>query len=164
MLPGEALPAGDLNFIKADKLCRAGGKRLCLESEWNFACEGEEMRPYPYGWERRPVCNQDREDLVANRGGKQTLVDHRAPVGAYGECMSPFGVHNLVGNVDELVRRDKHFNPRFRNALKGGWWMAGRNRCRPSTASHDDYFHELQVGTRCCADVPVASSATEGQK
>jgi hypothetical protein len=65
----------------------------------------------------------------------------------------------MVGNVDELVQRDRAFDPRFRNALKGGWWMAGRNRCRPATTAHDDYFHQLQIGTRCCADTAPAQDA-----
>jgi hypothetical protein len=28
------------------------GKRLYREAEWNFACEGEAMLPYPTGLER----------------------------------------------------------------------------------------------------------------
>jgi len=35
--------------------------------------------------------------------------------------------------------------------LKGGWWMPARNRCRPATTAHDDYYKDIQVGTRCCA-------------
>ena len=46
--------------MTGSKICQAQGKRLCTEREWNFACEGEEMRPYPYGWSREPKCNQDR--------------------------------------------------------------------------------------------------------
>jgi formylglycine-generating enzyme required for sulfatase activity len=146
--PGNDLPTSDLSYVRAVALCRERGRRLCLESEWTFACEGEEMQPYPYGYERRPVCNQDRTDL----SDKDGLRDYRAPASSFPECISPFGVQNMVGNVDELVQRDRPYDPRFRNALKGGWWMAGRNRCRPATTAHDDYFHQLQIGTRCCAD------------
>lgn len=161
-LPGERVPASDLSFVKASKLCKDRGRRMCAGSEWTFACEGEEMRPYPYGWERKPVCNQDRDGLLG--GSRQaTLADQRAPSDAFPECVSPFGVRNMVGNVDELVARDKFYDPRFRNLLKGGWWMPARNRCRPATADHDDYFHELQIGTRCCADASEQSLAPRAQ-
>lgn len=155
-LPGERLPASDLSFDRASALCRARGQRMCLESEWTFACEGEEMRPYPYGWDRRPVCNQDRGGLLERGSSSPRLVDQRAPADAFPECVSPFGVRNMVGNVDEIAARDQPARARFRNVLKGGWWMPARNRCRVATSGHDDAFHQLQIGTRCCADAPNA--------
>ena len=48
----------------------------------------------------------------------------------------------------------------FHNALKGGWWMAARNRCRPATTAHDDYYKDIQIGVRCCADAPADSGPT----
>jgi hypothetical protein len=158
---GDELPANQLSYVKGAKLCKSQGKRLCLESEWNFACEGEEMRPYPYGWSREPKCNQDRADLYT--GGGKDLKDNRQPRDANPECASPFGVMNMVGNVDETVARDgaQHNHP-FRNALKGGWWMAGRNRCRPATTAHDDYYEDIQVGVRCCADAPGDDPVAKG--
>ena len=163
--PGEALPANYMSFATGQKLCRTLGKRLCTESEWNFACEGEELRPYPYGWEREPKCNQDRSDLFERKlvDGKfrQVLKDLREPSAEDSECVSPFGIVNLAGNLDEPVLREAtRFSPPFRNALKGGWWMAARNRCRPATTAHDDFYQDIQVGVRCCADVPGDSAPT----
>ena len=163
--PGEDLPANFQSFISGSKVCKQQGKRLCTEREWNFACEGEEMRPYPYGWKREPKCNQDRDDLYemkrTQRGRKQVLRDHRAPAASHPECVSPFGVQNMVGNLDEPVLREvAKYNPPFRNGLKGGWWMAGRNRCRPATTAHDDYYRDIQVGVRCCADLPGVVGAS----
>jgi hypothetical protein len=69
----------------------------------------------------------------------------------------------MVGNMDEPVLREgARYNYPFRNALKGGWWMSGRNRCRPSTTAHDDHYEDVQVGIRCCADNPIASSSGTG--
>ncbi len=152
---GAQLPLNHQSFVTARRVCKAQGKRLCLESEWNFACEGEEMRPYPYGWKREPVCNYDREDLYIQTPRKRLLADHRQPAESNPECVSPFGVVNMVGNLDETTFRDgaQHNHP-YRNALKGGWWMAARNRCRPATTAHDDYYEDIQVGVRCCADAP----------
>jgi hypothetical protein len=155
--PSERLPRGDSSFVIASQTCASLGKRVCTESEWNFACEGEEMRPYPYGFARAAVCNQDRNALYEPGLHKQILKDWRQPSGSLGECTSPFGVYDLVGNLDEPVLRDAppSLYP-FRNALKGGWWMAARNRCRPATTAHDDHYTGIQVGIRCCKAAAAA--------
>ncbi len=150
--PGQDLPLNYQSFSKAGALCASLGKRLCTESEWNFACEGEDMRPYPYGFAREAKCNQDREDLYEVNPHRQILADRRERSDARPECVSAFGVYNMAGNMDESVTREgsEQMAP-FRNALKGGWWMAARNRCRPATTAHDDYYNDIQVGARCCS-------------
>ena len=41
-----------------DRFGESRGARLCKESEWQFACEGEAMLPYPYGLSRdASACN-----------------------------------------------------------------------------------------------------------
>lgn len=153
--PGDDKPLNWQSFVTGSRLCKSLGKRICTESEWNFACEGEEMRPYPYGWTREPKCNQDREDLYEPNPRRQILKDNRMASEALSECVSPFGVYNMVGNLDEPVLREiARFNPPYRNGLKGGWWMAARNRCRPATTKHDDHYNDIQVGVRCCGDLP----------
>lgn len=149
---GESLPLNHASFDIGKRICKSLGKRLCTESEWVFACEGEEMRPYPYGWERRPVCNQDRTDLYLPDQRRQVLADHRWPSGSRAGCISPFGVFDMVGNLDESVLKVPPGRPPFSNALKGGWWMPARNRCRPATTAHDDHFTGMQIGVRCCRD------------
>jgi formylglycine-generating enzyme len=151
------MPAADVSWTQAAAACQAVGKRLCKEHEWVFACEGEEMRPYPYGFVRNPaVCNFEiSEGLATNKG---ELADKRQPVTANPDCVSPFGVVNMVGNIDEWVVLDKpHYSQvnggrKMMSGLKGGWWGPLRNRCRPTTVDHDEFFHELQTGYRCCAD------------
>jgi hypothetical protein len=110
------------------------------------------MRPYPYGFAREPQCHQDRIDLYEMREGKQVLRDLRARNGDFPQCISPFGVRNLVGNLDEPVLREGAVYPFNQTALKGGWWMPARNRCRAATTAHDAYYRGVQVGARCCAD------------
>jgi hypothetical protein len=149
--PGEKLPQNQASYDIASKTCQGLGKRICTDNEWNFACEGEDMLPYPYGYERKPVCNQDQTDLFEKNPHMQVLRDLREPADARPECVSPFGVENMTGNMDEPVAREGfEKNAPFRNALKGGWWMPARNRCRPATTAHDDYFKDLQIGVRCC--------------
>jgi hypothetical protein len=66
----------------------------------------------------------------------------------------------MTGNIDEWVYRDRTAGG-ARSALKGGWWMPGRDRCRPATTAHGETFAGLQTGFRCCADAssPTASPA-----
>lgn len=143
------LPVVGKKWGEAKALCEARGARLCKESEWEFACEGPEMSPYPYGWKREAgTCNHDRTDLG---GAEDKLKDHRAPASAFPKCTSPFGVHDMVGNVDEWVEREGMSAPN-RSALRGGWWLPGRNRCRAATLGHDETYSGKQVGFRCCKD------------
>jgi sulfatase modifying factor 1 len=145
--PGD-LPINDLSWTLAKEQCEAQDKRLCHEPEWTFACEGPEMNPYPYGFERDAKrCNHDRTDLVV----KNKMKDNRHPANDHPTCVSPFGVQNMVGNVDEWVILEKGYPP-MRSGLKGGWWLAGRNRCRPTTGGHDEFYHDTQTGFRCCKD------------
>lgn len=147
------LPIVNKNWNEARTLCEARGARLCREPEWEFACEGPDMSPYPYGFKRdSTLCNFDKTDLG---GPMEKLKDLRAPLSAYPDCLSPFGVHDMVGNVDEWVEREGMAPPN-RSALRGGWWLPGRNRCRAATLAHGEEYSGKQVGFRCCADAPAA--------
>ena len=147
--PGDALPLAHQSWTTASAVCASRGARLCLESEWQFACEGEEMRPYPYGFKRdATLCNIDRMNLGKPEGG---LNDLRAPVTAYPECLSPFGVHDMSGNVEEWATLDRGRAP-DRSTMKGAWWLPGKNTCRAATLGHGEAYQGPQVGVRCCRD------------
>jgi formylglycine-generating enzyme required for sulfatase activity len=147
--PGAALPAAHQSWSSAKGICESRGARLCLESEWQFACEGEEMRPYPYGFKRdATACNIDQTDLGRPNSG---LRDLRAPISAYPRCMSPFGVHDMSGNVEEWTTLDHGVAPQ-RSSMKGAWWLPGKNTCRARTLGHGEIYEGPQVGVRCCED------------
>src|SRR6185295_18987817 len=113
--PGESLPSNFRSWTHAKKTCSDQGKRVCMESEYNFACEGEEMRPYPYGFKRdTTACNADHTDVVGTDG---RLRDLRVPGNANPRCESPFGIRHLAGNLEEFVSIDGP-NP-VRPAMKG---------------------------------------------
>jgi formylglycine-generating enzyme required for sulfatase activity len=78
------------------------------------------------------------------------LTDHRVRPGAFPACVSPFGVSDMVGNVDEWTVRAGASAPN-RSALHGGWWLPGRNNCRAATLGHTEDYSGKQVGFRCCA-------------
>jgi formylglycine-generating enzyme required for sulfatase activity len=145
---GDALPLVNQSWTSASRVCEVQGRRLCLESECNFACEGEEMRPYPYGFVRdAAACNIDQPHLGKPQSG---LADLRAPVTAYPACESPFGVHDMSGNVEEWATLDHGKRPE-RSVMKGAWWLPGRNTCRAATLGHGETYGGPQVGVRCCA-------------
>jgi hypothetical protein len=147
---GDALPLVNESWTSAARVCAARGRRLCRESEWNFACEGEEMRPYPYGFARdATLCNIDQMHLGRPQAG---LADLRAPTSAYPMCLSPFGVHDMSGNVEEWATLDRGKAPN-RSAMKGAWWLPGKNTCRAATLGHGEVYRGPQVGVRCCKDV-----------
>lgn len=149
------LPYGDQSWNSCKAMCESQGRRLCDEDEWNFACEGEEMKPYPYGYEYSfTICNVQRKPAVCN--GK--LCDHRARASEFPLCVSGFGVAMMPGNTDEwiIVPRYSHSQSpglTMRSALKGGTYLHGRNRCRPKTTDHNETFtNPPSVGCRCCAN------------
>lgn len=160
-----AMPAVMTSWVEAEQACRAEGKRLCSENEWTFACEGEKQLPYPYGFERNPeACNIDRHyrdpdfDAFSNPrriSDEVSRLDQRVPSGSMQGCVSPFGVHDMTGNVDEWVVNEEPHTDKGEDvsSLKGGYWGPIRARCRPVTSSHNRWFRFYQVGFRCCRDL-----------
>lgn len=153
--PDTRLPLHRMSWTSSKRLCESEGARLCRESEWQFACEGEEMRPYPYGWERdSEACNVDREKNIGRPG---RLVDHRAVVGSHDRCASPFGVQDMAGNVEEWAQADGPglgSKMGWKEVLKGSWWIPSRHACRQFQVGHNDVYSGAETGTRCCRDAP----------
>ena len=144
----DALPASHQSWTDAKRTCESEGKRLCRESEWVFACEGEEMRPYPYGFSRdASACNADRKDIYRADG---SLRDLRDGANDHRRCVSPFGVHNLSGNLEEWTTIDG--SAPARPAMKGAYWQPSRNHCRAAQTAHDRYYSGVETGFRCCGE------------
>lgn len=149
-----------VSWYEARRLCNAQRKRLCTETEWTFACEGETFQPYPYGTRRdRGACRIDYQPAAPDHArlrDSRTAVDESArlygalPSGTLPRCASSTGVHDMTGNVDEWVVNEDGVP--FNSALKGGWWGPIRARCRPATIAHNEGFIFYQIGFRCCAD------------
>jgi sulfatase modifying factor 1 len=159
-VPGEK-PVVMKTWYEAQDACKAQGKRLCGDSEWTLACEGQERMPYPYGYARNAeACNIDRphpepnERLLANpatRDAEAARLDQREVSGGKEACVSPFGVHDMTGNVDEWVINES--GAPYKSGLKGGYWGPVRTRCRPMTTAHSEIFSFYQIGFRCCGDI-----------
>src|SRR5262249_38618822 len=114
------LPMMLVSWRDAKRRCEFIGKRLCSEDEFNFACEGEQMLPYTYGYARDPTaCNVDRHYRKREHSLKKwdrcmedprckaevDRLDQRVPSGSMPRCVSPFGIYDLNGNMNEWVVR-----------------------------------------------------------
>jgi hypothetical protein len=157
-----ALPRYMASWVEAKATCESIGKRLCSDTEWTLACEGPERQPYPYGagYARdNTACNIDKpyiwphpERVYDPRASADELerLDQREPSGSRASCVSPYGVHDMTGNVDEwVVNVSQHGEPHI-SGLKGGYWGPVRTRCRPMTTAHEETFRYYQIGFRCC--------------
>ncbi len=151
-------------FYQAQVKCAAVGKRLCTESEWTFACEGPEMKPFPYGYVRDTnKCHGDvpwdGPDMkkVAQRDPKELArLWKGVRSGSQPECVSDFGVYDLPGNNDEVVASETFeagWRGKYESVHTGGPWYKGvRNQCRPKIYTHDEGFYYYFLGFRCCAE------------
>jgi hypothetical protein len=153
-----------VQWAEAQAHCASVDKRLCDDEEWLFACEGPEMLPYAYGFRRDPTaCVMDRlyvertvtltryDECMDSDACREDFakVDQREPAGTFKACVSPFGAHDMNGNVNEWVNLPGEQYPN-RSGLKGGWWGPVRDRCRPTVRFHKEEDWGYEVGFRCC--------------
>ena len=129
---GEDLPVVRKSWLDAKSICEARGARLCKESEWELACEGPDISPYPYGWKRdSTLCNFDRTDLGATSwsGDSKLLYFIRL------KQQHAIQISNLLVNVCEAKSRlfrylhDKNIElARGENICLAREWRLARHR------------------------------------
>ncbi len=74
-----------------------------------------------------------------------------APSGAFAQCTTPEGVHDLVGNLHEWVADDWNGSGIF----AGGYFLdtsINGEGCMYSTRAHAPAYHDYSIGFRCCKD------------
>lgn len=157
-------PAVAVSYRDAERACEVEGKRLCGQDEWQLACEGQRTFPYPTGLSRDPsACNIDRRprrpdpEALAEPHDVAVEVerlDQRMPSGALTDCVSPFGVYDMSGNVAEWVfdRAAEGLDRGLPTAIAGGHWGGSVATCRELDNGHTAGFRRYDVGFRCCAD------------
>ncbi len=94
-------PVTGITFKDAVRYCAWVGGTLPTEAQWEKAARGTTPRTFPWGnlWNSR----------LANHGrglGAEDPIDgysYAAPVNAFVDARSPYGVLNMAGNVAEMV-------------------------------------------------------------
>jgi formylglycine-generating enzyme required for sulfatase activity len=115
--PGTANhPVNCVTWFEADTFCRAHGKRLPSEPEWEWAARGE-RRGSTFPWGEAPPASRACWDGDGNAAGKGERKATCA-VGAHPRAASPDGLQDLAGNVREWTATE---SGRFR-VLRGGSW------------------------------------------
>lgn len=153
-VPGRAdHPMNCVTWTEADTFCRAAGKRLPSEREWEYAAKGMSPRRWPWGPvpPRAQMC-WDGDGNSVGKGNRQSTC----PVGAYAEDKGPFGVLDLGGNVAEWTasRYCPYTDPNCTSdarVIRGcGWDTQAVAACTTTYRDKRSEFEkETSLGFRC---------------
>jgi formylglycine-generating enzyme required for sulfatase activity len=138
-------PMTCVDFNQAERYCKAQGKRLPTDVEWEWAARGgDEGRAYPWG---------------ADAPGEQLCWSGKAqrktpcPVGTYAQ--GDKGVFDLVGNVGQWTTTTNDSTSSFRGA-RGGSWKDGLP-AQVAVKARGGFKATYRcgfVGIRCAAPLP----------
>jgi formylglycine-generating enzyme required for sulfatase activity len=164
-------PVVGVSWYEAEAFCRYVDNRLPTEAEWEKAARGEDERMYPWGNEWDPTRANGPPK------GAQTI-----PVGSYPMGISPFGVHDLAGNVWEWVA--DWYDPAYyasssannptgplsgtERVFRGGSWFSSRPESvsttyREHTNSYEFGIRDEMTGFRCARDARSTSRSGDGR-
>ena len=147
-------PVVQVSWNDARAFCRHHGLRLPSEEEWEFAARGSDGRIFPWGDASPDEGGARRANYGTNKCCAADMTDGyhaTAPVGAYPAGASPFGLHDMAGNVWEWTSSPDGDSGKY--VIRGGGW--GNNPfCLRVSYRHKnppDIGLDM-VGFRCAGD------------
>ncbi len=149
------LPTAYVGLEQAQQACAADGKRVCTAAEWRRACQGPApgLR-YGYGPSyEHGRCNSNAAEPtgITSRNDPTPFL---AAAGANPDCVSPEGVQDMLGNVEEWVLDDW---AGMAGVVEGGAWytMEHYADCSGRYSREPDFRLDpaqpvFSAGFRCC--------------
>jgi len=160
------VPQAYISGDQAEAACLAAGKRLCSSEEWLLACRGPDDWTWPYEGVHIPgQCNDDYASHpvvdyygtsdawvwtyeAMNDPGINQQPGTVALTGSHPDCVSAFGVFDLVGNLHEWVADAD-------GTFRGGFYVdveINGPGCTYATTAHSRDYHDYSTGFRCCGE------------
>jgi formylglycine-generating enzyme required for sulfatase activity len=144
-------PVTGITWRDAAAFARFAGKRLPTEDEWEYAARAIDGRVYPWGNDfpmgKEVRCNCFEYARVNARAGT-------VEVGLLANGASPYGVHDMSGNVAEWTSTEVPSGDAKMRVIKGGSFMSSKEACRAAARYLDDpTLAHHEVGFRCVLPV-----------